>query len=168
VHCIGRWHGSYVERRGCEPAGYVEAHTRHRLPVEDIGAAGTRRLTVSPLSKGSPMSALQLLAGPVQAAGYELGSGRLVPTVAAVIGLAGVVIGGLALARARRGPVQSSAAAALVAGLIGVIVGGLHGANAAGGVGTGNGLAGAVAAVVLGVIAVTLALLALSRARRAA
>ncbi|WP_327000215.1 DUF6223 family protein [Dactylosporangium sp. NBC_01737] len=113
------------------------------------------------------MSALQLLAGPVQAAGYELGSGRLVPTVAAVIGLAGVVIGGLALARSARGAaVQTLAVAALVAGLISAVVGGLHAANAGGGVGTGNGLAGAVVAVVLGLVAVALALVAMARARR--
>ena len=36
------------------------------------------------------------------AGGIGIGSGRLVPTVAAVVGLIGVVLGGLALARSRR------------------------------------------------------------------
>jgi hypothetical protein len=95
-------------------------------------------------------------------AGYVLGVGRTVPTVAAVLALIGVVIGGWALARPGRWP----AAIALVLGLIGVIVGGLHGANAAGGLGTGNGLAGAVGAVALGVIGIVLGGLALARSRR--
>jgi hypothetical protein len=55
---------------------------------------------------------------------------------------------------------------ALVMGAIGVVVGGLHGASAAGGLGTGNGLAGAVIAVALGLVAVVLAGLALARSRR--
>ena len=55
---------------------------------------------------------------------------------------------------------------ALVLGLISVVVGGLHGANAAGGLGTGNGLAGAVAAVGLGLIGMVIGGLALARSRR--
>jgi hypothetical protein len=107
------------------------------------------------------MSSPLLLAAP-QAAGYVLGVGRTVPTSAAVLALAGVVVGGLALARSG----SRQAVIALALGLVGVIVGGLHGANAAGGLGTGNGLAGAVIAVVLGLIAVVLGGLALAAARR--
>jgi hypothetical protein len=95
-------------------------------------------------------------------AGYVLGVGRTVPSVAAVLALIGVVTGGWGLARSGRRP----ALIALVLGLIGVIVGGLHGANAAGGLGTGNGLAGAVVAVALGVISLVLGGLALARSRR--
>jgi hypothetical protein len=95
-------------------------------------------------------------------AGYVLGVGRTVPTAAAVLALAGVVVGGWALARPGRRP----AVTALALALIGVIVGGLHGANAAGGLGTGNGLAGAVIAVVLGLAGLVLGGLALARARR--
>jgi hypothetical protein len=96
------------------------------------------------------------------AAGTGLGSGRLVPTVAAVVGLIGVVLGGLALARnGRRGAI-----AAGVAGLISVAVGGLHAANSAGGLGTGNGLAGAIVAMALGLIGMVLGGLALARSRR--
>ncbi len=88
------------------------------------------------------MSALHLLAAPaaahvsVAAGGYDIGSGRLVPTVAAVVGL------------------------------ISVAVGGLHMANSAGGFGTGNGLAGAIAALVLGLIGMAVGGLALACSRR--
>lgn len=66
-----------------------------------------------------------------------LGAGRTVPTVAAVLGL------------------------------ISVVVGGLHTANSAGGLGTGNGLAGAVVAMALGLIGLVLGGLALALRRRA-
>jgi hypothetical protein len=79
-----------------------------------------------------------LLLAAPQAAGYVIGVGRTVPTAAALLAL------------------------------VGVVVGGLHGANAAGGLGTGNGLAGAVIAVVLGLIGVVLGWLALAAARRTA
>jgi hypothetical protein len=105
------------------------------------------------------MSSALLLAAP-QAAGYVLGVGRTVPTAAALLALVGVVVGGLAVARRHR----RQAVVAVVLGLVGVIVGGLHGANAAGGLGTGNGLAGAVIAVVLGLIGVVLGRLALAAA----
>ncbi|OLF10847.1 DUF6223 family protein [Actinophytocola xanthii] len=110
------------------------------------------------------MSLPHLLSAPVSitvAAGYELGHGRLVPTVALVVGLAGVVLGVLAVRSARR----DGAVGALVAGLVGVVVGGLHGVNAAGGLGTGNGLAGAVMAVVLGLVGLVLGGIGLARSR---
>lgn len=103
------------------------------------------------------MSAAHLLA-----AGYEVGTGRLVPSVAAVIALAGVVAGVLALTRSWR----TGAVVALAAGLLGAGAGGVHAANSAGGLGTGNGLAGAVAAVVLGTIGVVVGAVALARTRQ--
>lgn len=113
-----------------------------------------------------------LWATPASAAdGTGIGSGRLVPTIAAVVGLIGVVLGGLALARSagrigtgngRRG------AFAAVTGLISVVVGGLHAANSAGGFGTGNGLAGAIVAMVVGLISLVLGGLVLARSRRIA
>ncbi|MFC0111907.1 DUF6223 family protein [Kibdelosporangium aridum] len=115
------------------------------------------------------MSALHLLASDVSitAAGYELGVGRTVPTVAALLGLTSVIFGGLALARSRRtGTGRTGMIVALVLGPISLIVGGVHGANAAGGLGTGNGLAGAIFAVVLGLIGVVLGGLSLARSRR--
>jgi hypothetical protein len=114
-------------------------------------------------------------ATPVSAAGGTgIGSGRLVPGVAAVVGLIGVVLGGLALARSggrigtSNGNGRRVAIAAGVAGLISVVVGGLHSANSAGGFGTGNGLAGAIVAMVVGLISMVLGGLALARSRRTA
>jgi hypothetical protein len=96
-----------------------------------------------------------------------IGSGRLLPTVAAVVGLIGVVIGGLALARSRRaGNGRAGAIVAAVLGLISLVIGGLHTANSAGGFGTGNGLAGAIVAIVLGLVDMVLGGLALARSRR--
>jgi hypothetical protein len=106
------------------------------------------------------------------AGGTGIGSGRLVPTVAAVVGLIGVILGGLALARSAgrigTGNGRRGAIAAGVAGLISVVVGGLHSANSAGGFGTGNGLAGAIVAMVVGLISMVLGGLALARSRRTA
>jgi hypothetical protein len=100
-------------------------------------------------------------------AAIGIGAGRLVPTVAAVVGLIGVVLGGLALAwstaGASAGHRQGVAIASVVAGLISLLVGVLHAANSAGGFGTGNGLAGAIVAIVLGLISLFLGGLALRR-----
>ena len=118
------------------------------------------------------MSVLHSLAAPAAAhvsvaAGYELGSGRLVPSVAALIGLISVVTGGLALARSTGRIGTGRIIVALAGGLISVVVGGLHAANSAGGFGTGNGLAGALVALVLGLTGVVIGGLALARSRRA-
>jgi hypothetical protein len=99
----------------------------------------------------------------VATSGGGIGSGRLVPTVAAVVGLIGVVLGGLTLARCFG---KLGAIAAGVAGLISVVVGGLHSANSAGGSGTGNGLAGAIVAMVVGLISMILSGLSLPLFRR--
>jgi len=55
---------------------------------------------------------------------------------------------------------------ALVAGLTGVVIGGLVVAAAEGGPGTGYGIVGGFAALVLGLIATVLGWLALARSRR--
>jgi hypothetical protein len=92
---------------------------------------------------------------------------RLWATTVALLALAGLVIGGLALARpgGRFGAVSGriGAIAALLAGLIAVVNGWLLLAIANGGPGTGNGVVGAAAALVLGLIAVVLGGLALAR-----
>ncbi|MCI0463293.1 MAG: DUF6223 family protein, partial [Gemmataceae bacterium] len=96
-----------------------------------------------------------------------IGSGRLLPTVAAVVGLIGVVLGGLALAHSRRaGNGRAGAIVAAVLGLISLVIGGMHTANSAGGFGTGNGLAGAIVAIVLGLLGMVLGGLALARSRQ--
>ena len=119
--------------------------------------AGTRVLMVIAvcLVGATPASA---------AGGIGIGSGRLIPSVAALVGLMGVVLGGVALGRSA----GRIGIAAGVAGLISVIVGGLHAANSAGGIGTGNGLAGAIVAMVVGLISMVLGGLALARSRRTA
>lgn len=102
--------------------------------------------------------------------GIRLGHGRLLPTTAALVGLIGVVIGGLALARSAgrsgTGSGRSGSIAAMALGLISTVIGGLHAAFSAGGLGTGNGLAGAIAAIVLGLISMVIGGLALTRSRR--
>ena len=95
---------------------------------------------------------------------------RLWATAAALLGLLGVVIGGLALARpdSRFGTASGrlGATVALVAGIIAAVNGGLNLALANGGPGTGNGVVGGAAAFVLGLIALALGGLALTRCRR--
>ena len=95
---------------------------------------------------------------------------RLWVTAAAAVALAGVVIGGLALARSanRLGTTSGrfGAIVALATGLIAVVNGGLNLATANGGPGTGNGVVGGAAAFVLGWIAATAGALTLARSRR--
>jgi Family of unknown function (DUF6223) len=112
---------------------------------------------------------VQHLLDAVQPTSYGLTAGRFWSLVGAVVAVAGVVIGGLVLARSRRigagfrrrGPVVS-----LAAGLIGIVVGGLVVAAAEGGPGTGYGIVGGYVDLVVGGIAVVLGVLALTRARR--
>ena len=94
---------------------------------------------------------------------------RLWATTAAVLALAGVVIGGLALYGAARGignHGQRGAIIALIVGLIAVVNGGLNLAVANGGPGSGNGVVGGAAAFVLGLIGMVLGGMALARIRR--
>jgi hypothetical protein len=94
---------------------------------------------------------------------------RLWATTAVTLGLAGVIIGSMALARAARrigNRGRNGAALALVAGIIAVVNGGLNLAVATGGPGTGSGVVGGAAAFVLGLIGTALGGLALSRSRR--
>ena len=95
---------------------------------------------------------------------------RLWATTAVALGLAGVIIGSMALVRAARltgNRGRNGATLALLAGFIAVVNGGLNLAVATGGPGTGNGVVGGAAAFVLGLISMALGGLALSRRRRA-
>jgi hypothetical protein len=102
------------------------------------------------------------------------GSGRLGPTIAAVIGLTGTVVGALALAKRRADAAsdlrsadgRGRAAAAVGLGVISLVLGVLFLAAADGGPGTGNGVVGSAAAIVLGPIAIVLG--GLARPRRPA
>lgn len=103
---------------------------------------------------------------------YTLTTDRLVGSVAALVALAGAVIGGLALARSAgrigSGNGNRGAIVALVSGLTGMVVGGAVVAAADGGPGTGNGIVGGFAGLAIGLVAAVLGWLALARSRRAA
>jgi hypothetical protein len=117
-------------------------------------------------------AAAQVSDQPAAASVYTMSPGRIGASVAAVVGLIGAVIGGLALARSAgrigTGNGRRGAIVALVLGPIGLVIGGLVVATADGGLGTGNGLAGGVVAMVVGLIGMALGGLALVRSRRAA
>jgi hypothetical protein len=89
---------------------------------------------------------------------YGLTLRRLWATTVVVLALAGVVIGGLALARPAG---RFRVIVTLVAGPIAVVNGGLVLAIANGGPGSGNGVVGGAAALVLGMIATVLGGMAL-------
>jgi hypothetical protein len=100
---------------------------------------------------------------------YTLTAARFWATAAALLGLVGAVIGGLALARSIRrigNGGRRGAIVALVAGLTAVVGGVLNLAVADGGPGTGNGVIGGAAALVLGLIAAVLGGLVVARSRR--
>ncbi|GAA3936505.1 hypothetical protein GCM10023085_17430 [Actinomadura viridis] len=104
------------------------------------------------------------------AAAYTMSSGRILALVAALAGLIGVVVGGLALARPTgrfgAGNGRRGAVVALAAGLIGMALGALVAATSEGAVGSGNGLGGAIVAMGVGLIAVVVGGLALARGPR--
>ncbi|MEV7041764.1 DUF6223 family protein [Amycolatopsis sp. NPDC051061] len=95
---------------------------------------------------------------------YAITPGRLVGSVAALVALAGVVIGLRALVRHGR----QSAFAALFAGVAGMATGGAVVAAAEGGPGTGYGIVGGFAALAIGLVAAVLGGLALARSRHTA
>lgn len=108
---------------------------------------------------------------PVAADAMALSFGRLAALVAALLGLAAVALGGLALvrptARTGVGSQPNRARIALAAGLVGAALGGLVVATADGGLGTGNGLGGGVVALLLGLAGAALGGRALARSRTA-
>jgi Family of unknown function (DUF6223) len=109
------------------------------------------------------------VSGPLTNTVHGLTVRRLWATTAVELGLAGVIIGSMALVRVARrigNRGRNSATLALVAGIIAMVNGGLNLAVATGGPGTGNGVVGGAAAFVLGLIGTALGGLALSRSRR--
>jgi hypothetical protein len=117
-------------------------------------------------------AAAQVSTQPATANVSTLTPKRIVASVAALVGLTGAIIGGLAVARSGgrigNGNMRRGAIVALVLGPIGLVIGGLVVATADGGLGTGNGLAGGVVAIMVGLIGVALGGLALARSRRTA
>jgi len=113
-----------------------------------------------------------LTAPPTLAAITIMGSGRLGPTITALLGLAAAALGARALARARRpadrfsSDVRDRLPSALLLAVPAVLLGGLFLAAADGGPGTGNGVVGSAAAIVLGSIAIGLDRLAATQRSR--
>ncbi|GIJ23751.1 DUF6223 family protein [Micromonospora lutea] len=103
---------------------------------------------------------------PVAAEGLTMSAGRLGSTVAALLGLAGVLVGGLALARPRAGETRRGSLA-LAAGAVGLALGGLVVITSDSGIGTGNGRGGGYVALVVGLAAVLIGGVVLARSRRA-
>ncbi|MFD0434932.1 DUF6223 family protein [Streptomyces chartreusis] len=105
----------------------------------------------------------------VAAEGGVIGDGRTGANLALGVGLIGVIIGWLALARVagriRIGNARTGGVAAVGVGLLGTALAVLHLATSSGGPGTGNGMVGAVVAIPLGLIAAALGRRALTRSR---
>ncbi|MFI7108621.1 DUF6223 family protein [Nonomuraea sp. NPDC050227] len=117
-------------------------------------------------------------------AAYAMTTGRMWSLIAAGLGLAGVAVGGLGLARAtgrlrRRATAgtgtgtatvaatgKRGAVVALAAGVTGIVIGGWVIGAAKGGPGTGYGIVGGYLDLILGLAAVVLGVLVLNRARR--
>lgn len=116
--------------------------------------------------------AVPLVVAQAPADAYTLTAGRVWSLAGAALGLAGVTIGALALARSTgrigRGPGSRGAAVSLLLGLVGAVVGGVVVAAADGGPGSGSGIVGGLVAVVVGLTATILGGLTLVRSRRTA
>jgi hypothetical protein len=111
-----------------------------------------------------------LSAPPTLATITILGSGRVGPTITALVGLAAAGLAARTLAQRRRpgapGPSTASAHRPTPSwlGAIAVLLGGVFLASADSGPGTGDGVVGSAAALVLGVLAIALDRLAATRA----
>jgi hypothetical protein len=111
------------------------------------------------------LATAHLAAEPAATSASILTPGRSWSIVAAVLGLAGAIVGARALARSTR---RWEAVAALAAGAAGTIIGGVVVAAAEGGPNTGYGIVGGYLSIGVGLVAVLLGGLALARTRRAA
>jgi hypothetical protein len=115
------------------------------------------------------MSVRHLLAtavtDPVAASTYTMSAGRIGAVVGGVLGLAGVVLGVLALRR-RTTNGRAKGTVAVVLALAGMVIGGVVVATSDSGIGTGNGRGGAYVALVVGLAGLVLGGLALGRSRR--
>jgi hypothetical protein len=115
-------------------------------------------------------TAAQVSTQPDDVTVYTMSPGRIAASFAAVSGLVGAIIGGLAFARSGRrsgfGDGRRAATIALVLAPIGVVIGGVVVATADGGLGTGHGFGGGIVAMTVGLIGMTLGAVALNRSRR--
>ncbi|GEM34615.1 hypothetical protein NN3_56220 [Nocardia neocaledoniensis NBRC 108232] len=129
-------------------------------PLAIVAMAGLATTASTSTALSRPTTATTSFAADV----YDLSVGRLGSSSAALVGIAGVILGGLALARSGS---ATRSTIALFAGLLALAVGTVVAVTADGGLGTGNGLGGAFVAILVGAIATVLGALALRRARRA-
>lgn len=131
----------------------------------DLVATTAMLLGVGLLAPAAAHASVQSVVSP-----YTMTPERMLASLAAVVALIGVVIGGLALTRSAgrvgTGNGRRGAIVALVLAPIGAATGGLVVATADGGLGTGNGLGGGIVAMIVGAVGMTLGVLALTRARR--
>lgn len=138
------------------------------MSARRLFAAATAAALLGVLGLAGPAAAHDL-AQSADVEAYTLTTARFWATAAALLGLVGAVIGGLARARSVR-PLgnggKKRAIVALVAGLTALVGGALNLAVADGGPGTGNGVVGGALALLLGLTATVLGGLALSRSRR--
>ena len=115
------------------------------------------------------LSDLLISAADPDVGAYTLTTGRMWATLAAFVGLAGAVAGAAALARAVRGVGnrgRNGAVVALGCSAIALVVGVVNLLVADGGPGTGNGVVGGGLAIFLGLTALALGALTLTRSRR--
>ena len=142
-------------------SGWMVSRFTHVLAaVALIGVFGLAAPTAGQVSDQSPTVTVTTLTPE-----------RIVASAAAVVGLIGAIIGGLALLRSVRRIGNSGrrgAIVALILGPISLVTGGLIVATADGGLGTGNGIAGGFVAIALSLIGMALSGLALARSHRTA
>jgi hypothetical protein len=101
---------------------------------------------------------------------YGFTSGRLFSTIDAAVGLISAVIGGMSLKRSIRRIGNNGQNGAMIAGVVGLIViayAVIHLSIFTGNFGTGGGRAGAIIAIVMGLISMILAGITLARSRHA-
>ena len=103
-----------------------------------------------------------LAQSPVMAAITIFGSGRVGPTLTALVGLAGAVLGARAFTAAKRDGARGGSGRdahrplTLLLGLVALLLGVVFLAAADSGPGTGDGVVGSAAAIVLGLVAIAL------------
>jgi len=97
----------------------------------------------------------------------DMTAGRLGAIVAAALAVIGIFLAGRAFARPAGGA-GSAPRTSMSLGVAAIVLGGLVAVTSDGSVGTGNGLGGAIVAIVTGLIALVLGGLARARSRREA
>lgn len=141
-------------------------HARHLFAATATAAVSGPFGFVAPAAAhvGASRPAADIMAADV----FAMSAGRFGAALAGLFGLAGLIIGSLALFRpaGRVGNGRLGAFTALLAGAVAMALGGLVVATSDSGIGTGNGRGGAYLALAVGAAAIVLGGLALARSRR--